>query len=325
MEKLSITELKREYDKDFSPSPDYLDGMPDLQHSDFKDKPIDWVGIQGIPLPVRVRERDGGTQEVMATFVGTVSTAATKRGIDMSRVCRTLYKSKDDVFDINVIEEVLRNYQSDIKCFDAHILMHFNYRVWEDALRSKKEDGTPEGGYKYIPVTFDCNLDCSGEFKKVLHIDYIYSSTCPCSTELSMYAAQTRGVYGAPHSQRSIARCSIEFDEFMWIEDILDILKDALVTPVQIFVKRIDEMAFGELCATPSSPGKPGGTKFVEDAIRNVAGELNKYQNITDYKVVCSHQESLHPWNAVAVITKGKEGSIFNHHVTYGEWGSMMV
>ena len=60
--------------------------------------------------------------------------------------------------------------------------------------------------------------------------------------------------------------------------------------------------------------------KFVEDAIRYIADELNRNKNILDYKVVCSHLESLHAHNAVAVITKGTPNSIFNHHVSHEEW-----
>ena len=39
-EKLSIGELKREYDYKFNPDENYLDGMPDLQNSEFNDIPI---------------------------------------------------------------------------------------------------------------------------------------------------------------------------------------------------------------------------------------------------------------------------------------------
>ena len=45
MSKLSIKELKREYDADFVPSQEYLDSMPDLQNSEYQDIPIEFVGI----------------------------------------------------------------------------------------------------------------------------------------------------------------------------------------------------------------------------------------------------------------------------------------
>lgn len=309
---VKVKDLKRVYDGDFVPSQEYLDSMPDLQNADFVGIPIDFVGIQGMHLPLKIREKNGDFQEVMAEVTGTVSLDAYNRGVNLSRILRTLYKSKDDIFDINKVEEVLRNYQKDLKTFDAHILMNFKYRIWQDSLVSKKVDGTPEGGWQYYDVTFDCNLDVSGEFKKIMHVQYLYSSSCPCSTALSEHAAYARGLYGIPHSQRSVAKLSLEFDDLIWIEDVISMCNAALKTEVLVFCKREDEQAFAIL--NGSQP------KFVEDAIRFLADELNSHKNVTDYKVICSHLESLHAHNAVAVITKGKPDSIFNHHVSHEEW-----
>jgi GTP cyclohydrolase I len=314
---VKVKDLKHEYDKEFVPTQEYLDSMPDLQNEDFVGIPIDFVGIHNFHLPIRIKEKSGDTQEVMASITGMVSLDANHAGINMSRIIRSFYKSKDDVFDINKLEEVLRNYQKDLKTFDAHILMNFKYRIWQDALRSTKDDGTPEGGWQYYNITFDCNLDVSGEFKKIMHMDYVYSSACPCSTALSNHAALSRGVYGIPHSQRSNARISIEFDELIWIEDVLDMCNKALTTETLVFCKRQDEQAFAE-----KNGAQP---KFVEDAIRYLANVLNENTKVKDYIVICSHQESLHSHDAAAVITKGVEGSIFNHHVTLGEWQSMQV
>lgn len=312
-----VKDLKRGYDASFVPSQEYLDSMPDLQNSDFNDIPIDFVGIHNFHLPIRVKERDNGTQEVMASITGTVSLDASNRGINMSRIIRTFYKSKDDVFDINKLEEVLRNYQKDLKTFDAHILMNFKYRIWQDALRSVDEYGNPEGGWQYYNVTFDCNLDHNGEFKKIMWVDFVYASSCPCSTELSQHAALNRGVFGIPHSQRSNARVGIEFNDMLWIEDVIELCRRALVTETLVFCKRQDEQAFAEL--------NGANIKFVEDAIRYMANELNQHDKVIDYKVICSHQESLHSHDAAAVITKGIKNSVFNHHVSLGEWQSMRV
>lgn len=314
---VKVKDLKRVYDDQFRPSQAYLDSMPDLQNEDFVGIPIDFVGIHNFHVPIRIKEKNGDTQEVMASITGTVSLDANHAGINMSRIIRTFYKSKDDVFDINKLEEVLRNYQKDLKTFDAHILMNFKYRIWQESLRSKKDDGSPEGGWQYYNVTFDCNLDVSGEFKKVMYFDFIYSSACPCSTALSQHAALQRGIYGIPHSQRSIARIAVEFDELIWIEDMLQMCNDALTTETLVFCKREDEQAFAE-----KNGAQP---KFVEDAIRYMAEGLNKSNLVKDYKIICSHRESLHSHEAVAVITKGIKNSIFNHHVTLGEWQSMIV
>jgi GTP cyclohydrolase I len=314
---VKVKDLKHIYDAEFVPSQEYLDSMPDLQNADFVGIPIDFVGIQGMHLPLKVREMNGDIQEVMAEVTGTVSLDASNRGINMSRILRSLYKSKDDVFDINKIEEVLRNYQKDLKTFDAHILMNFKYRMWQDSLRSLDDDNRKNGGWQYYNITFDCNLDVTGEFKKVMWVDFIYSSACPCSTELSQHAALNRSIFGIPHSQRSVARIGLDLNELVWIEDVVNACREALLTETLVFCKREDEQAFAEL--NGSQP------KFVEDAIRLLANQFNKMCGVQDYKIICSHQESLHNHNAAAVITKGVNGSIFNHHVTLGEWRSLMV
>lgn len=322
---VKVADLKHQYDGQFVPSQEYLDSMPDLQNGEYQDLPIDFVGIEGFHLPLKVLEKGGDIQEVKANITGTVSLEAEKRGINMSRIIRSFYKSKDDIFSCDHLEKVLRDYKKDLNSFDAHILMNFSYRIWQDALRSTKieefidpETGQkvteeiPEGGYQYYNITFDVNLDKTGEFKKIMWVDFIYSSACPCSTELSLHAAYQRGVYGIPHSQRSIARIGMDYDGELWIEDVIDLCRAALTTETLVFCKRQDEQAFAE---------KNGAqTKFVEDAIRYMKHELDKNDNIHDYKVMCVHSESLHSHSACAVTTKGINGSIFNHHVSIGEW-----
>lgn len=327
---IKINDLKRHYDEQFIPSQSYIDSMPDLQNNEYTGKPIDFVGIHNFHLPIRILQKDGNTQEVRASITGEVSLEAAKRGINMSRIIRTFYNSADDIFDSQHLMDVLQAYKNDLQSFDAHILMNFQYRIWQPALRSVKmvrvwenEDGErcrdveKEGGWQYYNVTFDINLDKNGEFKELLWVDFIYSSACPCSTELSVHAANNRGVFGIPHSQRSVARIGVEFKEQIWIEDIVKMCQDSLTTETLVFCKRADEQAFAE-----KNGAQP---KFVEDAIRLIKNQLDACEQAIDYKIMCSHQESLHNHNAVAVTTKGIENSIFNHHVSVGEWMSMMV
>jgi GTP cyclohydrolase I len=314
---VKVIDLQRKYDKYFTPSQTYLDSMPDLQNGEFDGVPIDFVGIHNFHLPIKIKQKDGGVQEVKASITGQVSLDSVARGINMSRIIRTFYKSKDDVFDINKLEEVLRNYQKDLKQFDAHIIMEFDYWMWQPALRSVNDAGEPEGGYQFYHIVFDTNLDVSGEFKKIMWVDFVYSSACPCSTELSYHAALERGVYGIPHSQRSIARIGLDFDGMIWIEDVIKMCQEALTTETLVFCKRQDEQAFAE---------KNGAqTKFVEDAVRILYNRLNTSEKVKDFKVICCHRESLHSHDAIAVITKGIKPSIFKHHVTLGEFKDMAM
>lgn len=312
-----VKDLKRFYDESFVPSQEYLDSMPDLQNADFEGIPIEYVGMTGIKTPLRIKQRDGGEQEVLATVNAMCDIDSHRAGLNMSRLYTQLGMGVDETFDINRLEEVLRRYKKSQDSLDSHIQVNFKYRIWQESLRSVNDDGSKPGGWYYVNCTFDANIDKNNEFKKILWVDYTYASNCPCSTELAYYNMQTRNHYGAPHNQRSVARFGIEFDELVWIEDVIDLARKAVGTMVQIHVKRIDELSFSELCGTPGEKG--GGTVFVEDAARLFAKQLNSEPKILNWCVILSHFESLHPWQASAFITKDKN-SIFNHHVRNGEW-----
>lgn len=313
---IKVSELSRTYDKNFTPSEEYLNSLPDLQNSPYAPTvPIERVGIHGFHMPLKVIQKDGSSQEVQASITGMVSLDADKAGINMSRIIRTAYKSIDDVFSIDRLCEVLSNYRKDLNTLEAHIIMKFRYRMWQNALKSVKEDGTPEGGWQYYDITFDVNLDAAGRFRKVMYVDFVYSSACPCSTALAEHAAYARGKYGIPHSQRSVAKVGMEFEDLIWIEDVVETLREALTTETLVFCKRQDEQDFA--LANGAQP------KFVEDAARIIYEALKGMAGVKDFKVVISHLESLHSHDAIAVITKGIPGSLFTTEVSFEDLESL--
>ena len=128
----------------------------------------------------------------------------------------------------------------------------------------------------------------------------MYSSTCPCSLELSEHARQIRGQLATPHSQRSVARMSLVVEDAgncLWFEDVIDMARAAVPTETQVMVKREDEQAFAELNAA--------NPIFVEDAARLFSEQLLADTRVGDFRVVASHQESLHSHDAVSVMTEG--------------------
>lgn len=313
---IKVSELSRQYEADFRPSREYLDSMPDLQNSPYSTTvPIERVGIHGFHMPLKVRQKDYSTQEVQATITGMVSLDADKAGINMSRIIRTAYKSMDEDFSIDRLCQVLSDYKRDLNTMEAHILLKFQYRLWQNALRSVKEDGTPEGGWQYYDITFDVNLNKHGQFRKVMYVDFVYSSACPCSTALTEHAAYTRGKYGIPHSQRSVAKVGVEFDKMIWIEDVVESMRKSLTTETLVFCKRQDEQDFA--LANGAQP------KFVEDAARLIYKGLNTIPEVRDFKVIISHLESLHSHDAIAVITKGLPDSKFTAEVSFEEFEAL--
>jgi GTP cyclohydrolase IB len=191
-----------------------------------------------------------------------------------------------------VIEHALEDYKRDLESFDARIQMRFSFPVKVGSLRSGLS------GWQYYDIALEL-VDVAGVRKKIMHLDFVYSSTCPCSLELSEHARRTRGQLATPHSQRSVARISVEVKagKRLWFEDLIDLARAAVPTETQVMVKREDEQAFAELNAA--------NPIFVEDAARSFCQALKGDARIGDFRIVASHQESLHSHDAVSVLTEG--------------------
>jgi GTP cyclohydrolase I len=167
-------------------------------------------------------------------------------------------------------------------------------------------------GYQFYRVAWEGVVTRTGEYRRFIQFDFVYSSACPCSAELTEHARDTRGVYGVPHSQRSKARITIEEAEGkkIWIEDIQALCVEALQTETQVMVKREDEQAFAEL--------NGAHLKFVEDAARLLYRVFDREPRVRDFQIACSHLESLHSHDAVSVICKGVKGGFVAEFSDFG-------
>ncbi len=288
----------REYPGDFAVDGTYRDTLPDLQNGPSSlirgaNQQIQHVGISNFRLPIRYQTRDNGDVTLETSVTGTVSLEADKKGINMSRIMRSFYKHADATFSFGVIEAALDDYKSDLDSFDARIQMRLSFPMRVDSLRSGLS------GFQYYDIALEL-VEQDGVRKKIMHLDYVYSSTCPCSLELSEHARATRGQLATPHSQRSVARISVVLDEAadtLWFEDLIEACRRAVPTETQVMVKREDEQAFAELNAA--------NPIFVEDAARLFCEQLLADVRIGDFRIVASHQESLHSHDAVSVLTEG--------------------
>ena len=291
--------LARAYPEDFEVDAAYKASMPDLQNGPTSlirgaKQQIQHVGISNFRLPISFKTRDNGPLTLETSVTGTVSLEAEKKGINMSRIMRTFYRRAEETFSFEVIEAALDDYKTDLDSFDARIQMRLSFPVKIESLRSGLS------GYQYYDIALEL-VEQNGVRKKIVHLDYVYSSTCPCSLELSEHARQFRGQLATPHSQRSVARVSVELDptaDTLWFEDLIDLCRAAVPTETQVMVKREDEQAFAELNAA--------NPIFVEDAARSFCEQLQNDTRIKDFRVVASHQESLHSHDAVSVLTEGE-------------------
>ena len=290
-------DLSRFYPEDFNPDANYRASMPDLQNGPSSlivgaKTPIQHVGISNFRLPIRFHTRDGGEVILETSVTGTVSLIGEKKGINMSRIMRSFYAHAEQTFSFAVLEAVLDDYKRDHDSVDARLMMRFSFPAKVRSLRSGLS------GWQYYDIALEL-MERVGRQKRITHLDYVYSSTCPCSLELSEHARQARGQLATPHSQRSVARISVveEGAKILWYEDLIDLARAAVPTETQVMVKREDEQAFAELNAA--------NPIFVEDAARSFAERLLAEPRVGDFRVVASHQESLHSHDAVSILTEG--------------------
>lgn len=292
--------MERSYDANFQMTPAYHAGLPDMMEAEDAIQgaavPIQQVGVSNFHLPLQFRTRDGKILTLQTAITGSVSLEATLKGINMSRIVRSFYEHENDVFTPNRLQEILAKYREKVESLDARIKMSFAYPILQESLRSSLH------GWQYYDVSFEGTLDRMGRFRSWMEFDFVYSSACPCSAELSEHARDVRGAYAVPHNQRSKARVKVELAEGteLTIEELQQHCLNALKTETQVMVKREDEQAFAEL--------NGAHIKFVEDAARLLYAELAQDPRIVDFQVACSHLESLHSHDAVSVICKGMPG-----------------
>ena len=289
--------LSRDYNDNFEASSEYVETLPDLQNGEpslirGSKKQIQHVGISNVKMPLRYKSADGNLLTLETSVTGTVSLEANKKGINMSRIMRSFYKHSEDTFNFKVVENALSDYKEDLDSLDARIQIRFSFPMLKKSLRSSLE------GFQYYNVALEV-LDVENVCSNIVHLDYVYSSTCPCSLELSEHARSERGQLATPHSQRSIARISalVAPNKSFSIEEMILLCRKAIPTETQVMVKREDEQAFAELNA--SNP------IFVEDAARLLCEQLQGFESVTDFRVVVNHQESLHSHDAVSVLING--------------------
>jgi GTP cyclohydrolase I len=300
--------------------------MPDIAHETRAQHPavLDWVGMDRMEMPVNLTMPDGRsvtTPARAAAFVDLVDPE--ERGIHMSR----LYLALDTALTGHELTPALlaRTLETFVERHHgisgaAMIHLDFELMVRRAALSSD------ESGWRTYPVSVTAVLD-RGEVTVDLGATVTYSSTCPCSAALSRQLVQEKfqrdfpgdgpldreavlawlgtdqGIVATPHSQRSTAQVRVRLTQgvrdFQPIE-LIDAVEDALQTPVQAAVKREDEQAFAHLNGQ--------NLMFCEDAGRRVRAALDARDDVADYWVRATHEESLHPHDAVSVTTRGVPG-----------------
>lgn len=285
---------------------------------------LDWVGMSDIELPVILPQASGDPIRVSAKAQAYVNLIdPTAKGIHMSRLYLTLNKFMgDQPLNRKSLQEVLEAFAESHHELSSKAFAEFSFDFMQESPSLK----SGLVGWKGYPVIITGVLE-KGKLYQQLQVKIPYSSTCPCSAALArqliqqkfledfseqqMISADTihqwlgteEGILATPHSQRSYANVKVrlqgECSEFP-ISRLIGQVEGVLKTAVQAVVKREDEQEFARLNGQ--------NLMFCEDAARRIKKCLDATSDYSDYWVRVDHIESLHPHNAVSIVTKGING-----------------
>jgi GTP cyclohydrolase I len=130
-----------------------------------------------------------------------------------------------------------------------------------------------------------------GEYIQTMKVLVPCTSLCPCSKKISAYGA---------HNQRSHVTITVRTNEFVWIEDIIQIAEESASSPLYALLKREDEKY-----VTESAYDNP---RFVEDVVREVTLRLRALPGLRWHVVEVENFESIHNHSAYAVISHRADG-----------------
>ncbi|MBN2384511.1 GTP cyclohydrolase I FolE2 [bacterium] len=241
---------------------------------------IDRVGVRNIEYPISVRDKTRDVQPTIARISMYVSLPGIFRGTHMSRFFIILNKHRGLITQ-DILKSLLEEMMLELQAQSAQIEIRFPYFIEKEA---------PISGMKSL-MNYECgffaSLNQTKVFEQYFEVNVPVLNLCPCSKEISRFGA---------HNQRSIVTVRICSRKLIWIEDIIDLVEGCASSPLYSLLKREDEKY-----VTEQAYNKP---RFVEDVVREIAYNLDRFGRINWYEVESENQESIHNHNVYASIRK---------------------
>lgn len=291
--------------------------LPDVA-GESASQPLDWVGMKKIEIPVLLAGPEGSFRQAARADAQVSLDRGAGRGIHMSRLYLLVQDGlgrKVLSFDLlhELVGEFLKTHEG--LSTSARLEVRLPWPLLRKALKSGNS------AWRTYPVTMSCEI-LGGEVSFFLEVLVTYSSTCPASAalsrqliqqnfekrfadreldfaEMSQWIGSPEGIIATPHAQRSEATVKVRVPANASLTPLalIDLVEEALQTPVQGAVKREDEQEF--------ALRNGQNLMFCEDAARRVKTALDAHAEILDYVAELNHIESLHPHNAVSRVSKG--------------------
>ncbi len=256
--------------------------IPDVQNSeDTRQIAINKVGIKSIRHPIKVKDKSTGIQHTIAMFNMYVGLPHNFKGTHMSRFVEILNSHEREI-SVENFPAMLRDMVARLEAESGHIEMNFPYFINKTA---------PVSGVQSLldyDVTFIGEIT-NGKIETSVKVVVPVTSLCPCSKKISERGA---------HNQRSHVTVTARTNDFMWIEELVQLVESEASCELFGLLKRPDEKF-----VTERAYDNP---KFVEDMVRDVAARLNAEARVDAYVVESENFESIHNHSAYALIEKDK-------------------
>ncbi len=242
---------------------------------------IDKVGVRGLRHPLRVRDRTGQVQNVVASIDMYVDLPHQYKGTHMSRFVELLNDPRE-VLGVDTFGALLRDMTHRLGADRGFVEARFAWFVDKRA---------PVSGVRSL-LDYEAALRGEirgGDAELTVRVVVPVTSLCPCSKEIADYGA---------HNQRSHVTVSAVSAGDLWIEDLIDVVESEASCELYGLLKRPDEKF-----VTERAYDNP---KFVEDMVRDVAARLNDDPRVLAYVVESENFESIHNHSAYALIERDK-------------------
>ena len=262
--------------------------MADVQSTrDERALPIEQVGIRGVRHPLTIRTNTGSFPSV-GNFEMDVALPAHIKGTHMSRFMAIL-QQQDEPIDSTSVVSMVREMLPLLDATEGRVQFTYTHFVKKAAPVSGVESLMDyevtwmSKGKKNATGSIDVELN----LRAVVPV----MSLCPCSKEISDFGA---------HNQRSHVTMTVALDPKtkMTVEDLVTAAESEASSELWGLLKRPDEK-----WVTERSYSNP---KFVEDLVRDVAGQLKADERILSFAVEAENFESIHNHSAFAKISLTK-------------------
>jgi GTP cyclohydrolase IB len=240
------------------------------------------VGIDRVIYPARIsgwEQNDSIEQRTQATFSLSVSLAAEKRGIHMSRLIEVLH-AWDQPISLSQLAPFLTQLRNEQGAESAEMNCTFHWFAARPAPQTQRE------AYQALETTWHATQFANAATRIGYTLRIPVTTLCPCSREISDYGA---------HSQRSWITVKTEWQEghpTVAPAELFALLSNCASAPIFPLLKRADERH-----VTMQAYENPG---FVEDVARRAAHELHAHPRIDHFHLHIRNEESIHTHDAFA-------------------------